>query len=160
MNSSKNRPSLDEYFMSVARVVATRSTCIRRAVGCVLVDGRHHVIATGYNGVPTGWAHCNQYDEFHETGYPHACPGAFKPSGSSLGECHAIHAEQNALLQCGDVYSINTAYCTTSPCVHCVKLLLNTACRRIVYDDEYTHTDARELWERDGREWVHLPTSS
>lgn len=151
--------------MSMARLVATRATCIRRAVGCVLVNERRHVLATGYNGVASGLPHCNHEEvrRFHPapgapvevtTHYDHACAGAFAPSGQSLDRCEAIHAEQNALLQCQDVFTIHTAYVTASPCVTCVKLLMNTSCRRIVFDEEYPHGEARTLWERAGREWV------
>jgi dCMP deaminase len=86
--------------------------------------------------------------------YKHACPGAESPSGTNLDGCHAIHAEQNALLQCRDVWEIETCYITTSPCVTCVKLLLNTSCQRIVFNEEYINLDAKGIWEGAGREWV------
>ena len=54
------RPPRDTYFMKMAALVAERSTCLRRSVGCVLVNGRHHVLATGYNGVASGLPHCNE----------------------------------------------------------------------------------------------------
>lgn len=88
--------------------------------------------------------------------FPHACPGAFSESGTNLDGCEAIHAEQNALLQCKDVREIHTCYCTASPCVTCTKLLLNTGCMRIVFLEEYPHPAAGELWTRAGREWIQL----
>src|SRR3546814_1170368 len=88
--------------------------------------------------------------------YPNACSGAFSPSGTNLDGCEAIHAEQNALLQCKDVREIHTCYCTASPCVTCTKLLLNTGCMRVVFMEEYPHPAARDLWTRAGREWVQL----
>jgi dCMP deaminase len=139
----------------MAKLVATRSTCLRRAVGCVLVNERGHVLATGYNGVAAGQPHCNatRNDREYEFGakavaHPHACAGAEAPTGTALDACQAIHAEQNALLQCRDVFQIHTCYCTTMPCVTCAKLLLNTACRRIVYQEAYpTHEEAvHKLW--------------
>lgn len=158
------RPTRDEWAMEVAKVTAKRSTCLRRNVGCVLLNARGHVLATGYNGVAAGRPHCNeevgsgmltQAGTPHYS-HPHACEGACSPSGTNLDGCEAIHAEQNALLQCKDVYSIDTCYCTTSCCVTCVKLLLNTSCRRIVFEEEYSQPHAKEMWEAAGRIWEVL----
>lgn len=145
------RPSSDEYFLSMARLVSSRTTCLRRSVGCVLVNHRKHVIATGYNGVAAGRPHCNEVDPFDPAGYPNACSGATSESGTDLHLCEAIHAEQNALLQCKDVYEIHTAYVTVSPCMHCLKLLLNTSCQRIVCFQLYD-VDAAHLWLEAGRQ--------
>jgi dCMP deaminase len=151
------RPSKDVYFLRMAQLVATRATCARRQVGCVLVSGRGHVLATGYNGVAAGRPHCNE---------GHPCEGANLPSGTGLDLCQAAHAEQNALLQCHDVHEIETCYCTTAPCVTCTKLLLNTSCRRVVFVADYPHTQAAmQLWHgyqhevRCGREWIRLDPS-
>lgn len=134
----------------MAHLVATRGTCARRRVGCVLVDEHNHVLATGYNGVPKGMAHCRD-------GQP--CAGATAESGDSLDLCEATHAEQNALLQCKDAMAIHTAYTTTAPCVTCVKLLLNTGCKRIVFTQDYPHARAREMWVAQHGEdsWVWQP---
>ena len=138
------RPSIIEYFSVMALVVSSRGTCIRRRVGCVLVSKDGKVLATGYNGVPSGFHHCIDTP----------CEGARFKSGKGLDKCEAIHAEQNALLQVSDVSLIDTAYCTTAPCIHCLKLLLNTGCKRIVFNEDYPHSDAsRDLWERAGRVW-------
>jgi dCMP deaminase len=150
------RPSRDEWALKLALLTAQRTTCRRRAVGCVLLNARGHVLATGYNGVAAGLPHCNHYDPFFETGFPHACSGANSPSGTNLDGCQAIHAEQNALLQCRDMYAIHTCYVTASPCMTCVKLLLNTSCERIVFVEEYPHSAARELWTGAGRAWEQL----
>lgn len=150
------RPSRDQWAMSMASLTAKRATCLRRQVGAVLLNERGHVLATGYNGVAAGLPHCNEHDPYHETGHPHACSGAHSPSGTNLDGCQAIHAEQNALLQCRDVYSIHTCYVTASPCVTCTKLLLNTSCQRIVFLEEYPHSEARKLWEAAGRQWEQL----
>jgi dCMP deaminase len=122
----------------------------------VLLNARGHVLATGYNGVAAGLPHCNQHDPYHPIGFPHACSGANSPSGTNLDGCQAIHAEQNAMLQCKDVYSIHTCYVTASPCMTCVKLLLNTSCERIVYVEEYPHSAARDLWTGAGRSWEQI----
>lgn len=157
------RPSLDDYFLEIAQVVAKRSTCLRRAVGCVLVNERGHLLATGYNGVAAGMAHCNDprplLDQTFDNEkrmksiagmlqYPNACPGATAESGTMLDGCHAIHAEQNALLQCRDVHEITSCYVTASPCVTCIKLLMSTSCIRVVFAQLYPgHETAKELWE-------------
>lgn len=88
--------------------------------------------------------------------FPHACSGAKAPSGQSLDACQAIHAEQNAMLQCRDVYAIHTAYVTASPCITCCKLLLNTSCQRIVFLEEYPHGHVKDLWLSAGRAWDQL----
>lgn len=165
------RPSKDQCAIQLAQVTAKRATCLRRHVGCVLLNARGHVLATGYNGVAAGQPHCNEqkiipkrwfddklarYLNNDEVYYPHACPGATSPSGTNLDGCQAIHAEQNALLQCRDVYSIHTCYVTASPCITCVKLLLNTSCERIIFVEEYPHKEAQDLWARAGRAWEKL----
>ncbi len=130
-----------EYFSQLALLVSRRSTCARRSVGCVLISHRGHILGTGYNGVPRGHTHCTDV----------RCPGASLPSGTGLDVCEAIHAEQNALLQCKDVEQIDTAYVTAMPCMTCTKLLLNTSCKRIVYVEPYPHDAAKQLWIKNGR---------
>jgi dCMP deaminase len=157
------RPSKDQWAISLAQVTAARATCLRRQVGCVLLSARGHVLATGYNGVAAGQKHCNEVTGsevetvyIHEVNVPvhgNSCPGAHSPSGTNLDWCQAIHAEQNALLQCRDVYDIHTCYVTASPCITCVKLLLNTSCEKIVFVEEYPHKAAQELWVQAGRDW-------
>lgn len=133
--------------MIQAALTATRGTCARRQVGCILTNVRGHVLATGYNGVASGMPHC----------IDQPCPGAHLPSGTGLDECEALHAEQNALLQCSRPYEIHTCYVTASPCITCIKLLLNTSCQRIVFSEEYPHSKAHQMWLQSGREWVKLP---
>lgn len=168
------RLSRDEWGLELAKVTARRGTCCRRQVGCVLVDKDGHVLSTGYNGVAAGLPHCNEvmYDKADRSPYDHgplkypggewtvpvypfACAGAKSPSGTNLDACQAIHAEQNALLQCKDVREIHTCYVTCSPCVTCVKLLMNTGCQRIVFGELYPHADAKNLWLLTrAREWL------
>lgn len=154
-----SRPSRDETGLALAAVWALRGTCIRRQVGCVLFDAQGQQLASGYNGPAPGQVHC--------TSRP--CPGATAPSGTSLEACEAIHAEQNALIACSDISRIDTVYCTHSPCLHCVKMLLRTPARRIVFLERYAHDEpSHKLWVAgnrtpDGfikkvgiyREWVH-----
>lgn len=133
------RPDIDTYYLELARVISLRGTCARRQVGAVLVDANGHVLATGYNGRPRGWLHCRGSGPLVDP-----CPTARSTSGLNLDGCEAIHAEQNALLQCGDVSRVHTCYSTTAPCITCAKLLLNTGCQRVVYTDSYPH-DAEVL---------------
>jgi len=162
-------------------VTAQRSTCLRRQCGCVLLNARGHVLATGYNGVAAGQPHCNEgyehkvysvstlppharalYDNALSKSmsgapqFPHACVGATAPSGTGLDSCQAIHAEQNALLQCRDAWAIDTCFVTASPCVTCIKLLLNTSCQRIVFAEQYPHGDSEKWWKNAGRVWEQL----
>ena len=150
------RPSRDEWALQLALLTARRATCLRRRVGCVLLNSRGHVLSTGYNGVAAGQKHCNDHDAFDPLGYPWACEGSTAKSGTNLDACQAIHAEQNALLQCRDVYAIETCYVTASPCVTCTKLLLNTSCQRIIFNENYSHSDAKDLWVGAGRTWEQL----
>lgn len=159
------RPNRDEWALQLALVTARRSTCARRSVGCVLMNSRGHILSTGYNGVAAGLPHCNHTEvvvdnDWHNTFatevMTHACSGAMSPSGTNLDGCQAIHAEQNALLQCRDVYDIHTAYVTASPCITCCKLLLNTSCQRIVFVEEYPHSAAKDLWIASGRRWEQV----
>lgn len=149
------RPSKDEVWMNVAREIARLSTCLRRSVGCVLLDVRGHVSSTGYNGVHAGAKHCNSMREdptvsiLHR--FPHACKGANAPSGTALDFCEAIHAEQNALLQCKNPWELEVAYVTTAPCVTCTKLLLATSCQRIVFKEPYQGDAGIKLWVDAGR---------
>ena len=131
------RPSVEETCLRIATVVAERGTCVRRKVGCVLVDGFGHILSTGYNGVARGQAHCSDTP----------CPGSKLPSGTGLDKCEAIHAEQNALLQCRDTQQIEACFTTVSPCLHCVKLLMNTGCKSIVFLEAYANmAESRNLW--------------
>ena len=109
-------------------LVATRSTCIRRQVGIVLIDNNENILATAYDGVVRGQAHCNE---------GHPCPGAYSASGKDLDLCYAIHAEQNALIQCRDLTKVYACFCTTAPCVMCTKLFLNTTLTRMIYVESY-----------------------
>jgi len=143
-----SRPPRDEYFLMLAHIASKRSTCARRSVGCVLVDIDGYISATSYNGVPRNFPHC----------IDSPCPSANAESGKDLDLCVAIHAEQNALLQCKDTQQIYTAYCTVAPCITCVKLLLNTSCHRIFFLKDYPHPDSRKLWGKTSlRIWRHFP---
>ena len=123
------RESKNQYFLKIATLVATRATCPRRAVGCVITNQHGHIKATGYNGVPRGFAHC--------TTTP--CGGQDGTSRDGYDSCMATHAEQNALLQCNSSFDIDTIYCTTAPCITCAKLIGNTSCKQVVYSEKHTN---------------------
>jgi dCMP deaminase len=145
------RPDLDLWYMRMARLVATRSTCLRKAVGCVLVDARGHQLATGYNGVARGRPHCNQrVVQDMAWHYPHACHGALE-KGGALELCEAVHAEQNAFMQCANVELVRTVYVTLSPCDSCLKLMLNTGATRLVVGEWWRDSEAniKSRWQRD-----------
>jgi dCMP deaminase len=131
------RISRDEWLMEMARATAKRGTCARRQVGCVLVNQRYQVLSTGYNGNARGLPHCIEQH----------CPGVKFKSGDGLDTCEAIHAEQNALLNCADVSRIYACYSTAEPCVHCAKLLMNTGCQIVLFLEPYPG-DAYKLWAK------------
>ncbi len=125
------RPGWDEYFMRIARVVASRSNCMKRKVAALIVkDGR--IISTGYNGTPRGTINCN------EGGCPRC--NAFKPSGQGLSECYCSHAEENAIVQ-ASYHGIGikgaTLYSTFSPCLICTKMIINSGIAEVVYNEAY-----------------------
>ena len=124
--ANKARPDVDEYFLLMTRLISIRATCMKQRVGCVLVDGQNRVLSTGYNGSARGLTHCINTP----------CEG-----WEDNGTCGAIHAEQNALIQCQDTDRIRTVYCTTAPCKRCMKMFLNTNCKRIVLLGDNRHAD-------------------
>lgn len=139
------RPTIDQYLMRLACVAAERTTCAKRAVGCVLADATGRVLSIGYNGVAAGLPHCAE---------GHLCADYDLPAGQD--SCEAIHAEQNALIQCRDLDTLATAYVTLSPCKPCLKLLLGTKCQRIVFKVEHTDEWAKQQWQKAGRIWEQL----
>lgn len=143
-----NRPTQDEYFMQLARVVASRSNCYRRQVGCVMVDENNRILSTGYNGVPARYPHCKKGE----------CPREKKISGTALDICMATHAEMNALIQCHDISRIYKIYITDSPCLPCTVVLLNTPCFKIIFDRQYPGTFSKIAWEKLNRKWIAYET--
>ncbi|MCE5203475.1 MAG: cytidine/deoxycytidylate deaminase family protein [Coriobacteriales bacterium] len=133
------RPSWDEYFMAIAEQVAGRATCLRRSIGAVLVKDKR-ILATGYNGVPSGLAHCEEVGCLREK--------RGIPSGTQHELCRGIHAEQNAVIQAarhGISIDGATVYCTHQPCVLCAKILINAGVVEIVYRQPYPDPLAEEL---------------
>jgi dCMP deaminase len=136
---SNMRESWDDYFMKLVAFISSRSTCLRRHIGALLVK-EHRILATGYNGAPSGIPHCLEVGCLRQQ--------MNIPSGERSELCRAVHAEQNALLQCarfGVSTEGATLYCTHFPCVHCVKSLLSAKIARIVYQEDYPDDLAKQL---------------
>ncbi len=144
------RPDWDTYFMRITKLVATRSSCLRRSVGAVLVKDKR-ILATGYNGAPAGMAHCEETgclrDQLHI------------PSGERHELCRGLHAEQNAIIQAarqGTEIKDSTLYCTTAPCSLCAKMLINAGVTRIVYEGSYPDERAMAFFAEAGVKVEHF----
>jgi len=138
----KSRPDWDEYFMEIAEVVAKRSTCLRRQIGAVIVKDKR-ILATGYNGAPTGLPHCPDLGCLRdEIGVP---------SGTRHEVCRALHSEQNAIIQAA-LYGVATRgatlYCTHQPCSLCAKMIINAGIGRVVFEGDYPDDFAIEMLEQ------------
>jgi len=146
------RPSWDEYFMEITRQVARRSTCLRRQVGALIVKDKQ-ILATGYNGAPSGFDHCEQTGCLREEMHI--------PSGERQEICRGLHAEQNAIIQAA-LHGVSVAggdlYCTHQPCITCAKMIINSGLRRVICYDSYPDPLARSFLEQAGIqlvEWEH-----
>lgn len=140
----RQRASWDEYFMRIAKEVASRATCDRKHVGAVIVRDRS-ILATGYNGSMIGLDHCDEAGHLMEDGH---C-------------VRTIHAEANAIVQAarhGVRIEDGTVYVTASPCFNCFKLMANAGIRRIVYGEFYRDQRVFEFAAQLGIELVHVPT--
>jgi dCMP deaminase len=140
------RLNYDEYFVRMLNLVSARSTCSRRAVGAIIVDSHHHILATGYNGVPRHITHCIQSP----------CEGVNDPHGDT-SRCLAVHAEANALLQCHRLDLAYKMYTSCSPCFDCAKMICNTGIQNIVSLEEYTDKRGNDLFYLSGLQfYVHV----
>lgn len=132
--------------MEIACLVARRSTCLRRQVGAVMVKGKN-ILATGYNGTPSGITHCEQAGCLRQQ--------LNVPSGERHELCRGLHAEQNAIIQAAK-HGINiadaTLYCTNSPCIICSKMLINAGIQRIIYREGYPDLLSMEMLAESGVE--------
>jgi len=141
---TKKRPSWDEYFISIARLVSTRSTCLRRKVGAILVRDKK-ILATGYNGAPQNVEHCEKTGCLRDK--------LKVPSGERHELCRGLHGEQNALLQAalhGISVKDSVLYSTTQPCIICAKMLINAGIREIVIAGNYPDKMSRDLLKEAG----------
>ena len=137
-----HRPSWDEYFLEMAKLVSKRSTCLRRKVGAVLVKDKR-ILATGYNGAPTNLEHCLDMGCQRER--------LNVPSGERHELCRGLHAEQNALIQ-ASLYGISAKgsalYATNQPCSICAKMLINAGIKEIIVSSGYPDKMATEFFKK------------
>ena len=133
------RPSWDSYFMKIAEDVSTRSTCLRRQVGAVIVKDKR-ILTTGYNGAPTGISHCTEQN----------CLRIINnvPSGERHELCRGLHAEQNAIIQAA-YYGVSVKgayiYVTHQPCSICTKMLINSGIESFIFRTAYNDSLAQEM---------------
>ncbi len=143
-NLQVKRPSWDEYFMQIAKLVAQRSTCLRRKVGAILVREKR-VLCTGYNGAPQGLIHCRKLGCLREKwGIP---------SGQRQEMCRGLHAEQNAIIQ-GALHGVSIKnsllYCTHQPCITCSKMIINAGIKKIIFQGDYPDSLAQQVLKEAG----------
>ena len=136
--------------MAITKIVAKRTTCLRRGVGAVLVKDKR-ILATGYNGAPAGLKHCEEVGCLREN--------ESIPSGTRHELCRGLHAEQNVIVQAayhGIAIGGATIYCTNKPCVICSKMIINAGIKKIVYDEGYNDPLADQMMVEAGLEIVRL----
>ena len=148
MPGERGRPSWDTYFMDITFLVAKRSTCMRRAVGAIVVKDKR-ILSTGYNGAPTGIKHCNEAGCLREE--------LNVASGEKHELCRGIHAEQNAIIQAafhGVGIKGATLFCTNLPCSICAKMIINAGIKKICYHSGYADAISKEMLDAAGIEVV------
>jgi len=140
------RPGWDDYFINIAQLVATRSTCLRRSVGAVLVREKR-LLATGYNGAPSGLRHCLDVGCFRQRNRI--------PSGERHELCRGLHAEQNAIIQAA-MHGVSvkgaSLYCTNHPCIICAKMIINAGISSVIIKEGYEDAMARDILKEAGIE--------
>jgi dCMP deaminase len=138
------RPDWDEYFMQVAEIIKSRSTCCRRKVGAIVVKN-NRILATGYNGAPSKITHCLDIGCIREK--------MGIPSGQRHELCRGLHAEQNAIMQAayyGVAIEGATLYVTLQPCVLCAKMAINAGIKKIVFKGNYPDELSIEMLKEAG----------
>lgn len=150
MRNRHTRPSWDEYFLNLAKVVRERSNCLRDSVGVVLIKDKR-IIATGYNGTPIGVKNC--YDGGCERCLERHSDRLKKNERKDL--CICVHAEENSLLQSA-YHGVSSRgavmYSTTAPCTQCAKSIINAGISKIVYSAKHTDDFGLELLKKAGIE--------
>jgi dCMP deaminase len=151
--TGEQRPSWEEYFMDIAILVAKRSTCLRRAVGALIVKDKR-ILATGYNGAPSGIRHCVEVNCLRET--------LNIESGQRHELCRGIHAEQNAIIQAayhGAPIKDASLYCTNLPCSICTKMIINAGIKKIYYQEGYADELSKDMLAEAKIEVIQLGSS-
>ncbi|MCD6185872.1 MAG: cytidine/deoxycytidylate deaminase family protein [Deltaproteobacteria bacterium] len=150
MPKVEDRPSWEKYFMDIAFLVAKRSTCLRRSVGAVLVKNKR-ILATGYNGAPSGIRHCSETGCLREK--------LNVPSGERHELCRGIHAEQNSIIQAA-LHGVSikgaTLFCTNRPCSICAKMIINAGITKIYFHDGYADAISEEMLKEAGVEMIQV----
>jgi len=139
-----SRPSWEAYFMDITFLVSKRSTCLRRAVGALIVKDKR-ILSTGYNGAPTGIKHCIETGCLREK--------LNVASGENHELCRGIHAEQNAIIQAayhGASIKNATLFCTNLPCSICAKMIINAGIKKICYNSGYADSMSEEMLNEAG----------
>lgn len=150
MTARPPRLSWDEYFMEITKLVAKRSTCLRRQVGAILVKDKK-ILATGYNGAPVGMEHCLDIGCLREE--------LKIPSGERHELCRGLHAEQNAIIQAafhGVSIKGSTLFCTNLPCSICIKMIINAGIETVVYLDGYADALSLDLIAKSGVQLIQF----
>ena len=151
--SAENRPAWEDYFMDIAILVAKRSTCLRRAVGALIVKDKR-ILSTGYNGAPSGIRHCGENGCLRKT--------MNIASGERHELCRGIHAEQNAIIQAayhGVQIQGAVLYCTNLPCSICTKMIINAGIKKIYYQEGYADELSKDMLSEALIEVLQLKTS-
>jgi len=148
----KDRLDWDTYFMRIAQLVAERSTCLRAKVGAVIVRERS-IVSTGYNGAPSGLPHCLDVGCLIYR--------SVTPDGTEEENCYrTIHAEINAIAQAarnGSSIDGGSIYVTASPCIHCLKVLINVGMKKIYYAAPYKIGAVEEMLKATGISLIQVP---
>ena len=142
--AAQDRPSWEQYFMQLAHLISTRSTCTRRKVGAVVVKNKR-ILVTGYNGTPSGVRHCSEAGCLREK--------LGVPSGQRQEICRGLHGEQNAIIQAatsGTSIKDSVLFCTTQPCVTCAKMIINAGIKQVTYEGAYPDKLALEMLKEAG----------
>jgi dCMP deaminase len=148
--SPLKRPSWEVYFLKIAQLASTRSTCLRRRVGAVLVKDRN-ILATGYNGAPSGVLHCEDVGCLRQKDNI--------PSGERHELCRGLHAEQNAIVQAashGVSIRGSLLFCTNFPCVICSKMLINAGILGVYYEKGYADQLSAQMLKEAGMELYRI----
>ena len=153
MSVESSRPSWEAYFMDITFLVAKRSTCLRRAVGALIVKDKR-ILSTGYNGAPTGIKHCIETGCIREK--------LNVASGENHELCRGIHAEQNAIIQAayhGASIKNATLFCTNLPCSICAKMIINAGIKKICYNSGYADSMSEEMLNDAGINIIKIDAS-
>ena len=142
--ATPQRPDWQTYFMDIAQLASSRSTCLRRHVGAVIVK-ENRILSTGYNGTPSGIRHCLERGCLRDE--------LKIPSGQRHELCRGLHAEQNAIIQAayhGVAIESSEIYCTNQPCIICAKMIINAGLKKIIIGNSYPDELATEMLNEAG----------